>query len=231
MSRKVLVVEDDEQLLRSVSGLLAREGYEVVAATDGAKGLALGLRGDFEVMVLDLTLPSVDGMKLLSALRSEGVRQPVLVLSGRSDELDKVMALDLGADDYLTKPFSPAELAARLRALLRRAQAPERLHLGAVTVDCGRRLVWRGGEPLSLSPTAVAVLCALVHARGAVLSREELFALVRPGRKFGSRRIIDNAVVELRGNIEEDPQRPRWILTVRGLGYRLAWENLAPGSS
>jgi DNA-binding response OmpR family regulator len=226
MKGKLLAVEDDDQLLASLTGLLSREGYEVVGVQDGSRGLALALRGDFAAILLDLTLPSLDGLKLLTALRSEGIATPVLVISGKRDELDKVMALDLGADDYLTKPFSPAELAARLRALLRRAQSPQRVKLGEVTVDLSTRVVLRGQEVVPLSPTAISVLCALLRAQGAVLSREELFALVRPGRKFGSRRVVDNAVVELRRQLEEDPEHPRFVLTVRGLGYRLAWENL-----
>lgn len=223
---KLLAVEDDEQLLASLASLLSREGYQVVAAQDGSRGLALALRGDFAAILLDLTLPSLDGLKLLTALRSEGIRTPVLVISGRSDELDKVMALDLGADDYLTKPFSPAELAARLRALLRRSQQGEKVPLGRYTLDLTRRVLMLGEEVVAVSPTALGVLVALVRARGAVLSREELFALVRPGRKFGSRRVVDNAVLELRRLLEEDPDRPKLIVTVRGLGYRVALENL-----
>lgn len=228
MSLRVLAVEDDSQLLAALRSFLHREGYEVVTAEDGARGLALALRGDFAAMVLDLTLPSVDGFKLLTALRAEGIRTPVLVLSGKSDPLDKVMALDLGADDYMTKPFPPAELAARLRALLRRAQTPEVLQLGSITVDLGRQLVRRGEEVIALSPTARAVLFALVRAKGAVVSREELFAAARPGKKFGSRRIVDNAVLELRRVLEEDEENPQFLVTVRGLGYRLSWEGDSP---
>lgn len=226
MSRKVLAVEDDDALLASLARVLAREGYEVVSASDGSRGLALALRGDADVIVLDLTLPSLDGFKFLAALRSEGNRTPVLVLSGRREELDKVMALDLGADDYLTKPFSPAELLARLRALLRRSYASEKVTWGDVVLDLQKRLVLRAGSPVRLSPTAVTVLVALVRAKGAVVSRDELFALVRPGRTFGTRRVVDNAIVELRRALEEDPENPRFILTARGLGYRFAWENL-----
>lgn len=224
MSLRVLAVEDDSELLQVLQSFLSREGYEVVTAQDGSRGLALALRGDFAAVVLDLTLPSVDGFKLLTALRAEGIRTPVLVLSGKSDPLDKVMALDLGADDYMTKPFAPAELAARLRALLRRVQTPEVLQVGPLTVDLGRQVVRRGGEVLGLSPTARTVLFTLVRAKGAVVSREELFAAARPGKKFGSRRIVDNAVMELRRLLEQDAENPQFLVTVRGLGYRLCWE-------
>lgn len=219
-------MEHDEQLVASLASLLSREGYRMVAAQDGSRGLALALRGDFAANLLDLTLPSLDGLKLLTALRSERIHTPVLVISGRSDELDKVMGVDLGADDYRTKPFSPAELAARLRVLLRRSQQGERVALGRYTLDLARRVLVLGEEAVAVSPNGLGVLVALVHARGAVLSREELFALFRPGRKFGSRRVVDNAVLELRRLLEEDPDRPKLIVTVRGMGYRVAWENL-----
>ncbi len=221
MARKLLLVEDDVVLGEALERELQGEGFQVVRASDGEQGLELASAADVSLIILDLTLPKLDGFQLLTGLRRRGVATPVLVLSAKSHELDKVMALDLGADDYLTKPFSTAELLARLRALERRTGVRPRLALGRGEVDFERRLAWVEGKPVELSPTAWGVLLALTRAAGAVVSRDELFALVRPHRRFGSRRLADNAILELRRLFEREPSQPRHFLSVRGLGYRL----------
>ncbi len=219
--RRVLVVEDDEEFAHALLRRLGESGFLGVVARRGEEGLELARQGGFDLVVLDLNLPGMDGFQVLTALRAGGPYVPVLVLSGREDELDKVMALDLGADDYVTKPFAPRELVARLRALLRRRTAPRRVWVGNVEVDLDRRVVRRDGKPLRLSPTALTVLYTLLRAEEAVVSREELFVAARPGQSFGSRRVVDNAVLELRRVLEPDPRRPRHLLTIRNLGYRL----------
>lgn len=220
MRRRILAVDDDLAFLAALEEALGREGFEVVGVGDAAAAVAAVGREHWDALCVDLGLPGVDGLKLLRTLRAQGWEGPVVVVSGRAEVMDRVMALDLGADDYVTKPFSPAELAARLRAVLRRV-GQERVRIGSCEVDLLARVVYRGQEAITLSPVAAAVLRRLLGAEGVAVSREALYRAARPGRRFGSRRLVDNAVVELRRALEVDPASPRHVVTVRGVGYRL----------
>jgi DNA-binding response OmpR family regulator len=223
---KVLVIEDDPSISVGLRMNLENEGYSVVVTDDGERGLASARDPAFDLVVLDVMLPKVNGFEILRQIRREGITTPVIVLSARSSEIDKVMGLELGAEDYVTKPFGLAELLARVRVALRRskvAQPKEKVHrLGDVEIDEGRREVRRGSAPIELTATEFDVLLALIEARGRVLTREQILEkLYGPGH-HGTARTIDNFLMQLRNKLEVDPQAPKHLLTVRGVGYRIA---------
>lgn len=226
-TRTVLVVEDDASIALGLRINLEGEGYEVLAADDGETGLALALERKPDLVILDVMLPKMNGLQVLQTIRRKGLVMPIIVLSARTGEMDKVTGLELGAEDYVAKPFSLAELLARVRAALRRAPlsateaAPRALHtFGDVRVDASARVVTRSGEPVDMTATEFDVLICLIEARGAALDREEIFARVWGPNHHGTPRTIDNFVQQLRAKLEPDPQRPRYVLTVRGVGYR-----------
>ena len=224
--KRVLVVEDSE-LAVGLRVNLEREGYEVEVARDGRCGLELARAWDPDLVVLDLMLPELDGLHVLRALRQEGRATPVLVLTARGQESDKVLGLKLGADDYVTKPFGLLELLARVEALLRRSDSPQpegdALHrFGDVEVREGSRTVLRAGEPVELTPKEFDLLLVLLRARGDVVSRHELLRRVWGYRADIATRTLDTHVAELRRKLEREAGTPRHILTVRKVGYRLA---------
>jgi DNA-binding response OmpR family regulator len=223
---RVLLVEDNRDLAEGLRGNLQIEGYEVEVAVDGDSGLAAVLREAPDLLILDLMLPGLDGFRVLRGLREAGCAAPVLVLTARGEEADKVRALKLGADDYVCKPFGLLELLARVEALLRRTlpaagprPAPERF--GEIDVDYASREVRRAGAPVTLAPKEFDLLVALLAARGAVVSRIELLRQVWGYPSAVVTRTVDTHVGELRRKLEKDPSAPRHILTVRKAGYRL----------
>jgi DNA-binding response OmpR family regulator len=227
---RLLVVEDNADLAFGLRTVLEFEGYEVEIAEDGGSGLRRVREYEPDLVILDLMLPEMSGYEVLRELRATGVRIPVLILTARSQESDVIMGFDLGADDYVTKPFSTLELVARVRALLRRArQDPvsglpsQRLErFGEVEVNPSTRTVKRGGEPVELTPKEFDLLLALLHRRGAVASRTELLKEVwQYGYADVMTRTVDVHVAELRRKLEEDPSDPKHILTARKAGYRL----------
>lgn len=219
---RVLVVEDSE-LAVGLRMNLEVEGYVVEVAATGAQALAAAREGRPDLVVLDMMLPDMDGLELLRTWRRDGCAMPVLALTARGQESDKVLALKLGADDYLTKPFGVLELLARVEALLRRARpVAAALRFGEVEVDEASRTVRRGGIAVELSPKEYELLVALVRAGGAVVEREELLRRVWGVRSAGATRTLDTHVAELRRKLEVHPGEPRHILTVRKVGYRLA---------
>ncbi len=222
---RVLVVEDDLSILQGLELALRREGHEVVTAEDGNEGLRKAMGESWDLIVLDVMLPGRNGFEIIAALRAAGLETPVLMLSARSAEMDRVRGLDLGADDYVTKPFSVAELLARTRALLRRRSAASGealLSFGDVTVDTGAHRVLRAGRPVELTASEYQVLLLLARARGRVLSRERILEAVRGPGHHGSLRTVDNFVAQLRAKLEDDPAHPQLIETVRGFGYRIS---------
>ncbi len=221
---KVLIVDDDGDL-RAVLGFALRDaGYLVIEAGDVPAACDRAAAERPDLVVLDLNLPSADGLTALPRLRGEGeARRPVIVLSVRSAEEDVVKALDLGADDYLTKPFSPRTLLARVRAVLRRSgvEHPEPLAAGDLTVDLERRLaVVAGREPVHLTPKELRLLQFLVARAGATVPAERLLVHVWGGRGEAERQLLKQLVHRLRQKIEPDPQSPRYVLTDTGEGYR-----------
>jgi DNA-binding response OmpR family regulator len=218
---QILVVEDDPSILLGLRMNLEREGYGVAQAEDGETGLDMARGGDWDLIILDVMLPKLNGYQVLHQLRSSGIETPVLVLSAKTEEADKVMGLDLGAEDYVTKPFGVPELMARVRAALRRG-ARTVWGFGDVVIHPKTREVLRHGEPVDLTATEYDVLGALVRARGRILSRERIFEAVWGPGHHGTHRTIDNFIAQLRSKLEDDPAAPRHLLTVRGVGYRLA---------
>jgi DNA-binding response OmpR family regulator len=220
---RVLIVEDNPDLAYGLRNNLEIEGYEVEVAADGARGRERACAARPDVVILDLMLPEMDGFRVLRALRAEGFSMPVLILTARGEEADKVRGLKLGADDYVTKPFGLLELLARVEALLRRParRAPDCVRFGEIEVDRDTRAVTRGGVGVELAPKEYDLLVALIDRDGAVVSRLDLMRRVWGYSDAVITRTIDTHVAELRRKLELDPARPRHILTVRKVGYRL----------
>lgn len=227
MSARILVVEDSRDLAFGLQRNLEFEGYAVEIAATGDDGLARALTEEHDLVLLDLMLPGLDGLFLLEELRRAGVDTPVLILTAKSEELDKVRGLRSGADDYLTKPFGVLELVARVEALLRRVPAsggdaePSFYSFGEVTVDVAARTIARSGTPLAVAPKEFDLLVALLKADGAAVSREDLLRDVWGHKARVATRTVDTHIGELRRKIEARPSRPRHIVTVRKFGYRL----------
>jgi DNA-binding response OmpR family regulator len=227
----VLVVEDEESLLQTLRYNLSRAGHAVRLCTDGSVGLEMALENPPDLLVLDLMLPGVDGLEICRRLRAEVANPavshvPILILTARDEEIDKVVGLEVGADDYLTKPFSMHELLARVKALLRRADmaaaprdAPARLEAGDLIVEVGARRAVLSGSELQLKPREFDLLSYFLRYPGQVLKRDRLLRNVWGYESAGDTRTVDVHVRWLRGKIEDDPTNPTRIQTVRGVGY------------
>ena len=220
----ILVIEDNEDLAFGLRNNLEIEGYDVMLAGDGSEGLSLVESKQPDLIVLDLMLPGADGYRVLRQIRDDGVSTPVLILTARTEEADKVRGFRYGADDYVTKPFGVLELLARIEALLRRAQPASRtqtIRFGDVEVLLDRRVVVRGGKEVALTPMEFDLLHALLKRRGALATRIELLTEVWGHSAAVLTRTVDTHIAELRRKLEHDPAKPRHILTVRKAGYRL----------
>jgi DNA-binding response OmpR family regulator len=222
---KILIVEDDESITLGLQMNLEAEGYSVVVAKDGEEGLARAKADRFDLMVLDVMLPRLNGFELLRSLRAGGETLPVVMLSARGEEMDKVMGLELGAEDYITKPFGLAELLARVKAVLRRDGIVKRrgeqlLRAADLEVNPRTREVRRDGALVELTATEFDVLWCLIEASDRALTREEVLLKVWGPGHHVTLRTIDNFVLQLRSKLEADPTEPRHLVTVRGVGYR-----------
>ncbi|HEX6864297.1 MAG TPA: response regulator transcription factor [Thermoanaerobaculia bacterium] len=226
--RRILLVEDEPSLVLTVSDRLLAEGYQVETAGDGNTALARALAEPFDLVILDVMLPGRDGFEVCRELRSRGGQVPVLMLTARSQVIDRVVGLKLGADDYLTKPFEMIELLARVEALLRRSTAPAAPVLagtytfGDVRVDFRRAEVFRGDEPVTLSALEFKLLAYFIENRGALLTRDELLDKVWGYDAMPVTRTVDVHVGSLRQKLERNPSHPEFILTVHRRGYRFA---------
>jgi DNA-binding response OmpR family regulator len=226
--KRILIIEDDVSILNVLKDVLIFKSYEVLTATDGESGYKAAVEMNCDLIVLDIMLPKLDGFALCKKLRDGGNMTPVLMLTAKGEEPDKVRGLDIGADDYVTKPFSLPELLARIRALLRRRLGektektpPDSIKLGDVFLDFKKYEALKGRQPLSLSPKEFGVLRYLAASAGDVVTRDELLDEVWGYEKFPTTRTVDNHIAQLRSKIEEDPARPRYLLTVHGVGYKL----------
>lgn len=221
--RHVLVVEDDPAIALGLRINLEAEGYRVSLADDGELGLGIIRSEHPDLVLLDVMLPKKNGFEVIHELRAEGLSVPIIVLSARTGEMDKVTGLELGAEDYVAKPFSLAELLARVRVALRRTRKvpkAELVRFSSVEVDISARSVKRDGSIVDLTATEFDVMMCLVGNRGKALSREDIFRKVWGPNHHGTPRTIDNFMQQLRQKLEGDPSAPRHFLTVRGVGYR-----------
>jgi DNA-binding response OmpR family regulator len=223
MKRKILVADDDRKTVDLIRLYLEREQHEVLMAYDGSEALEMARQRSPALVILDWMLPNVDGLNICRILRAES-DVPIIMLTARSTEADKLLGLDLGADDYVTKPFSPRELVARVRVVLRRTVQEEEvapaLHIGELDIDFTAHEVWHRGEPVRLTPREFKLLETLAHEPGRAFSRGELVNRVFGLNYEGYDRTIDVHVMNLRKKIEDDPNRPAYLLTVYGIGYK-----------
>jgi len=221
---KILVVEDEPAIALGLKNDLKLEGYSVEVAGDGETALRRAGREAFDLILLDLMLPRKDGLAVCRELRHAGIRTPIIMLTAKAQEAEKVLGLELGADDYVTKPFSPLELRARVKAILRRAsgEAPEVYRFGDIEVDFTRAEVRRagGGGAVDMTPLEFKLLSTFIRRRGRLLTRERLLDEVWRPDSSPTDRVIDNHIMNLRRKIEPAPNEPRYIVSVRGLGYR-----------
>jgi len=225
---RILVVEDEASIALALEDDLKKEGYEVEIARDGDAASRRAREVPFDLILLDVMLPGIDGFEVCRELRQARVRTPILMLTARTQEAEKVLGLEAGADDYVTKPYSPRELRARIRALLRRAAGdlPEIYRFGDVEVDFLRHEVRRAGLPVELTPTEFKLLAAFVRHPGRVLTRDQLLDEVWGHGVFVTERVVDNQVTNLRKKIERVPSEPRHVVNVRGVGYRFEERSL-----
>lgn len=219
---RILVVEDDSSIALGLEDDLALEGYEIAVARDGDEAVTRAKQGPFDLILLDLMLPKKDGFQVCREIRRTGVRTPIIMLTARTHEAEKVMGLELGADDYVTKPFSPAELRARIKSVLRRTAtpSPSTYRFGEIEADFERFELRRAGTPVRVTPIELKLLGAFVRHRGKVLTRAFLKDEVWGREVFMTDRVIDTHVVNLRKKIEPDPSDPTHLVSVRGVGYR-----------
>ncbi len=228
MNRKILVVDDEKNIVDILRFNLEREGYEVLSAYDGREGLRLARESAPDLILLDVMLPYLDGFEVCRALREEGNSVPIIMITAREGETDKVLGLELGADDYITKPFSIRELLARVKANMRRAVSAESapaldgentIRRGTLIIDTARRAVFKNGKELELTQREYELIKFLAAEPGKVISRQELMTEVWQYDYYGDLRAVDVAVRRLREKLEDNPAQPACVLTKRGVGY------------
>jgi two-component system alkaline phosphatase synthesis response regulator PhoP len=220
---RILVVEDDSDIAMGLEEDLTRHGHEVVVARDGDAAVRLGRDATWDVILLDVMLPHRDGFEVCRELRRLRVKTPIIMLTARTQEAEKVLGLEFGADDYVTKPFSPAELRARIKAVMRRFEdlaGDGTYRFGNCEVDFDRAEVRRGGEPVDVTALELRLLAALVRARGRVLTREQLIRQAWGEGTYIGDRVVDTHILNLRKKIEPAPADPQFVKSVRGMGYR-----------
>jgi DNA-binding response OmpR family regulator len=228
LTDRILLIEDDRRLAEMVTDYLGGFGFAVTAAGSGGAGIALARRESFDALILDLMLPDMDGLEVCRQIRTHSgadANAPILMLTARGDAVDRVIGLEMGADDYLAKPFEPRELLARLRSILRRTRgepAAPVLRFGRLEIDTAARQVRRDGEVCNLTSHQYALLLALAQHAGRVMSRDALMELLRNERLEAFDRSIDVHISRIRAAVEDDPKKPRRVITVRGAGYVFA---------
>lgn len=230
MNKTVLVVDDEQSIVTLLKYNLEQQGFKVITAMDGEEGRDLALSEDIDIIILDLMLPKFDGMEVCKYLRQEKVQTPILMLTAKDDEFDKVLGLEIGADDYMTKPFSPRELVARVKAILRRTQTQKivnvedernTIKVGELTIHPENFEAYFNDQLLDLTPKEFELLLYLARHKGKVLTRDQLLSAVWNYDFAGDTRIVDVHISHLREKIEENTKRPLYIKTIRGLGYKL----------
>ncbi len=225
MKEKILIVEDEKELISGLKLNLEIEGYEVISAQDGEEGLGRALRDAPDLILLDIMLPKKDGLDVCRELRQQNVTTPIIMLTAKGEEVDKVVGLELGADDYITKPFSIKELLARIKAHLRRGKrekkaAPSVYRFNDIEIDFIHFKIFRNGKEFDLTSLEVEILKHFVAYRGEVVSREDLLDQIWGHERYPSTRTIDNHILKLRKKLEDDPAKAKYIFSVYGEGYR-----------
>lgn len=222
--QKILIIEDEPNMVLGLTDNFELEGYEVISATDGEAGLAKALTEKPTLIILDIMMPKKSGLDVCKELRAKGHTMPVILLTARSQEIDKVVGLEIGADDYVTKPFSIRELLARVKAVLRRiegrGQAVEQYQFGNISLDFKLHQALKNGRPLDLSTKEFELLKYFVQHRGETVSRDRLLEDVWGYDQFPTTRTVDNHVAKVRQKIEEKSAEPRYIITIHGVGYK-----------
>jgi DNA-binding response OmpR family regulator len=220
--KRILVVEDEATIAFGLQLDLKNEGYDVEVEADGERALKRARTEPFDLILLDIMLPGKDGFEVCRELRREGFKTSIIMLTAKTQEAEKVMGLETGADDYVTKPFSPRELRARIKAALRRGaeDEPATYRFGDAEVDFGRCELRRGGATVDLTAFEFKLLAALINSGGKVMSRDQLLDQVWGHGTFVTDRVVDNHIVTLRKKVEPEPSVPRYIVSVRGMGYR-----------
>lgn len=225
--KRILIIEDDVSILSGLRDVLTFKSYEVLTAEDGEMGYAAAVEEKPDLIILDIMIPKMDGFTLCQKLRAEGNSTPVLMLTAKGEEPDKIQGLDIGADDYVTKPFSLPELLARVRALLRRTpektkeSPPDSLKIGDVSLNFKKYEAYKGDTAISLSPKEFGILGFLASRVGEVVTRDELLDEVWGYELYPTTRTVDNHIAQLRSKIEKNPADPRYLVTVHGVGYKL----------
>jgi two-component system alkaline phosphatase synthesis response regulator PhoP len=225
MGKTILVVEDDMGIRTILEDMLTSQGYDAVTAEDGMKGLQLARELKPDLVILDVMLPLLDGFEVCKKIRKEGITSPIMMLTVKDEEVDKVLGLELGADDYVTKPFSLKELSARVKALFRRVEEyREELSVyrfGNIELDFQKYESWKEGKQLDLSPLELKILKALISRKGRAITRDELLDLVWGVNNLTvSHRTVDSHIAHIRKKVEEDPSRPEFIRSVHSIGYK-----------
>lgn len=221
---KILLIEDDPAIRLAVSESLAAGNFVVTESENGEKGFALALKGNFDLIILDLILPDIDGTEICKTLRANGIRIPIIMLTSRMDDIDKILGLEIGADDYITKPFNMRELIARTRALLRRVNFDtgdfDSYSFGNVHIDFKKFEVTKNGNPVKLSATEFRILHYFVQHEGEVISRDKFLDDVWGYESYPTTRTVDNFILSLRKKIEDNPAEPKHLITVHKIGYK-----------
>jgi DNA-binding response OmpR family regulator len=225
MKKRILIIEDEPDLIRGLKLNLSDEGFDVDWAVNGVEGLRKAVETAPDLIILDIMLPEMDGLEVCRKLRGKNIDIPVIMLTAKGEEIDKVVGLEIGADDYITKPFSIRELLARIKARLRYAeghgkQVPELFSIGDIEIDFTRFKITRKGKELDLTSLEMDILRYFIVHRGEVVARNDLLDKIWGYEKYPTTRTIDNHILKLRKKIEEDPSHPRYILSVYGGGYR-----------
>jgi DNA-binding response OmpR family regulator len=221
---KILIIEDEERILMGLEDNLRIEGYQVSSATDGLTGFTMAKEQGFDLIILDIMLPKMNGFEVCKRLRQSGITTPVLILTAKSQEVDKVLGLEIGADDYVTKPFSPRELIARVNAIIRRTkqtqQVIELYHFGDVDIDFKKYEAKKRGQPINLTALEFTLLNFLIKHEDQVLSRNSILDNVWGDTVYVYPRTVDTHIANLRKKIEDDPENPKFIIGVRSIGYK-----------
>jgi DNA-binding response OmpR family regulator len=222
--KRILIIEDDPAILLGLNESLAEEHFEVLTANDGEEGYQKGKKENIDLIILDLILPTKNGIEICQDLRSNGITIPILMLTSKREEIDKILGLEIGADDYVTKPFSIRELIARIKALLRRnvefKKEMEDYSFGNISIDFKKQEIWKDNSKIDLSTTEISILKYFIQLEGEVVTRHQLLDDVWGYENFPTTRTVDNFILNIRKKIEDDPSNPKHLLTIHKAGYK-----------